>query len=363
MNNLEGLEQQIRAQLSNFKPDGWESSLTEAGFLKAIDLSDDKLVVKIRLPFAGQGYLQLLMQDFGNSLRELSGVSEIEFAITTDVATIKRAMELPGIRNVRNIIAVSSGKGGVGKSTTAVNLALALSHEGARVGLLDADIYGPSIPLMLGTRDQKPVSPDGKMMLPIDSFGIVSNSIGYMVPEEQAAIWRGPMASKALSQLLYDTAWPELDYLVIDMPPGTGDIQLTLAQQVPTTAAVVITTPQDIALADARKGIAMFRKMNIPVLGVVENMSYYICSQCGRHDALFGSGGGESLVQECQSQLLGELPLHRTVREDGDAGTPSVAHQKDPLLTKPYFELARKTAAVLYFTGEVIPNEISIAQL
>lgn len=249
------------------------------------------------------------------------------------------------IPNVKNIIAVASGKGGVGKSTTAVNLALALAAEGARVGILDADIYGPSQPHMLGVGQRRPdiVGEQGKQqMVPIVAYGIQSISMGYLVTEETPMLWRGPMATGALQQLLMQTRWDNLDYLVIDMPPGTGDIQITLAQKVPVTGAVIVTTPQDIALLDAKKGIEMFRKVNVPVLGVIENMAIHICSNCGHEEHIFGAGGGERIARDYQTELLGALPLDLSIRSGTDEGKPSVAVDPESSVSQKYRAIARK---------------------
>lgn len=249
------------------------------------------------------------------------------------------------IPGVKNIIAVASGKGGVGKSTTAVNLALALAADGARVGILDADIYGPSQPHMLGVGQQRPAitgAAGQQKMVPIMAHGIQSISMGYLVTEETPMLWRGPMATGALQQLLMQTAWDNLDYLVIDMPPGTGDIQITLAQKVPVTGAVVVTTPQDIALLDAKKGIEMFRKVNVPVLGVVENMATHICSNCGHEEHVFGEGGGERIARTYQTQLLGSLPLDLSICAQVDAGKPSVAADPESAISQRYRAIARK---------------------
>lgn len=249
------------------------------------------------------------------------------------------------IPGVKNIIAVASGKGGVGKSTTAVNLALALAAEGARVGILDADIYGPSQPQMLGVGQQRPkiIGEQGQQkMVPIEAHGIQSISMGYLVTEETPMLWRGPMATGALQQLLMQTAWDNLDYLVIDMPPGTGDIQITLAQKVPVTGAVIVTTPQDIALLDAKKGIEMFRKVNVPILGVIENMAIHICSNCGHEEHVFGEGGGERIARDYQTELLGALPLDLSIRADVDVGKPSVAADPESAISQKYRAIARK---------------------
>lgn len=258
------------------------------------------------------------------------------------------ATHAQAIAGVKNIIAVASGKGGVGKSTTAVNLALALAAEGARVGILDADIYGPSQPQMLGIGQQRPqiIGAQGQQkMVPISAYGIQSISMGYLVTEETPMLWRGPMATGALQQLLMQTAWDNLDYLIIDMPPGTGDIQITLAQKVPVTGAVIVTTPQDIALLDAKKGIEMFRKVNVPILGVVENMAIHICSNCSHEEHIFGAGGGERIAQDYQTELLGSLPLDLSIRADADRGKPSVAADPESAVSQKYRAIARKLIA------------------
>ena len=242
---------------------------------------------------------------------------------------------------------MASGKGGVGKSTVAVNLALAWAAGGARVGILDADIYGPSQPLMLGLVGQQPSSPDGKRIRPLQAHGLVAMSIGFLVDPGQAVVWRGPMVTQALSQLLTETEWGELDYLVVDMPPGTGDIQLTLAQRVPVSGAIIVTTPQDIALADARKGLAMFEKVSVPVLGIIENMSVHVCSHCGHAEHIFGSGGGARLAAEHHVRLLGELPLDVRIREQADGGRPTVVAEPDSAVAQAYVDAARRAAAEL----------------
>jgi ATP-binding protein involved in chromosome partitioning len=253
---------------------------------------------------------------------------------------------LKPIDNVKNIIAVASGKGGVGKSTVAVNLALALSVEGATVGILDADIYGPSQPRMLGIKS-KPESKDGSSLEPMHSYHLQAMSIGFLIDEETPMIWRGPMVTQALEQLLNDTNWSELDYLVIDLPPGTGDTQLTLAQKVPVAGAVIVTTPQDIALLDARKGFKMFEKVEVPVLGIVENMSTHICSKCGHEEHIFGSGGGGRMAEQYGVELLGQLPLDIRIREDTDGGRPTVIADPECRIAQAYREIARNTAARL----------------
>lgn len=258
---------------------------------------------------------------------------------------------------IKNIIAVASGKGGVGKSTVSVNLALALAKEGAQVGILDADIYGPSQPMMLGALHPPEMQEnrEKKILLPIKRHGIQSMSIGYLIDNDSAMIWRGPMVTTALQQLLNDTQWENLDYLIIDLPPGTGDIQLTLAQKIPVSASVIVTTPQDLALLDARRAYHMFRKVNIPVLGVVENMSMHICSQCNHVESIFGEGGGERLAKECDLELLGQLPLDKKIREQTDKGTPTVVADPDGAIAKMYCEIARQVAARL----SLLPKDYS----
>ena len=274
----------------------------------------------------------------------VEGVGSVQITTSTRVEShaVQRGVQL--LPNVKNIIAVASGKGGVGKSTTAVNLALALAAEGATVGLLDADIYGPSVPMMMGVAG-KPESLDGKQMEPLENHGIQVMSIGLLVEPDQAMIWRGPMATQALDQLLRQTNWRDLDYLIIDMPPGTGDIQLTLSQRVPLTGAVIVTTPQDIALLDARKGIKMFEKVGVPILGIVENMAVHICSQCGHAEHIFGQDGGKNMAAEFNMDYLGALPLDMQIRLQADGGKPSVAADPTGAVAVLYLAIARKLAA------------------
>lgn len=256
----------------------------------------------------------------------------------------------PNLSQVNKLIVVASGKGGVGKSTTAANLALALHRQGARVGLFDADIYGPSQPLMLGVTDQRPEIVDGKQMIPVTAHGIVCNSVGFLVDENQAMVWRGPMVVGAFNQILNDTRWGELDYLVIDMPPGTGDIQLSLAQSVPVSGAVIVTTPQDVALLDAKRGIEMFRKVQVPILGVVENMGIHICSNCGHSEHIFGEGGADRIARSYDVELLGSLPLDASIREQSDAGTPAVAAAPQGSVAQIYLRIAARVVDKLAAT-------------
>ncbi|EGA65754.1 iron-sulfur cluster carrier protein ApbC [Vibrio brasiliensis] len=311
---------------------------------------------KIAIPFAAKG----LVEDLNNWISAAQAKGEVA-SFSYQIQVAPKALEThvaAQVKGVKNVIAVTSAKGGVGKSTTSVNLALALAQSGAKVGLLDADIYGPSVPLMLGQTDAQPEVRDGKWMQPIAAHGIYTHSIGYLVSKDEAAIWRGPMAAKALAQLLNETEWPELDYLVIDMPPGTGDIQLTLAQQVPVTGAVIVTTPQDLALADARKGAAMFNKVEVPVVGLVENMSYHICSNCGEKEHIFGAGGAEKMSGEYGLDLLAQIPLHIEMREDIDRGVPTVAARPDSEHAQLYLALAEAVSSRLYWHGKAKPDSI-----
>ncbi|MBF7073096.1 iron-sulfur cluster carrier protein ApbC [Glaciecola sp. MH2013] len=297
-----------------------------------------KQIVEISLGFVANSSLDELTN---NLVDKMPVLRNCEFKYTYNVPiTAAKATPIP---NVKNVIAVSSGKGGVGKSATSVNLAYALQAEGARVGILDADIYGPSVPIMLGNPEAHPQSEDNRTMYPINVDGVVANSIGYLVDSGSAAIWRGPMATKALKQLIYETKWPLLDYLIVDLPPGTGDIHLTLAQQVPLSAAVIVTTPQTIATADAKKGIAMFEKLNIPVLGIVENMSYFECA-CGEKSYPFSQGGSQVLAKEHNCDVLAELPLSKLIREHADAGKPLIIAQPDQIISRVYQQVAQKVS-------------------
>jgi ATP-binding protein involved in chromosome partitioning len=294
--------------------------------------------IEISLGFTVKSTLDALKSKLQQSLPKLA---ECKINVVFNVPITEA--KLPPIPNVKNVIAVSSGKGGVGKSATSVNLAYALQKEGARVGILDADIYGPSVPIMLGNPKAHPDSQDNRTMYPLMVEGIAANSIGYLIDSESAAIWRGPMATKALKQLIYETKWPLLDYLIVDLPPGTGDIHLTLSQQVPLSAAVIVTTPQTIATADAKKGIAMFEKLNIPVLGIVENMSYFEC-KCGEKSYPFSQGGSLALAEQHGIDVLGELPLSNDIREHADNGKPIVNALSESSVTSIYLSIARKVS-------------------
>ena len=305
--------------------------------------------VEIGLPFAS--VREELSAALAQAVCKVANVATANLTLAQKVTAHSVQPSLKPLDGIKNIVAVASGKGGVGKSTTAANLALALRADGAAVGLLDADIYGPSQPLMMGLSGQRPTSEDGKTMLPPEAHGVKVMSIGFLVDTDQPMAWRGPMVTSALDQLLRQTQWGDLDYLIVDMPPGTGDIQLTLSQRVPVSGAVIVTTPQNIALADARKGLQMFRKVSIPVLGVVENMSLHICSSCGHEEAIFGSGGGSAMSDDYEVPLLGQLPLDATIREQTDGGCPTVVADPGSAAARLYGEAARRMAAALASSG------------
>ncbi|NBI43511.1 iron-sulfur cluster carrier protein ApbC [[Haemophilus] felis] len=348
----------IQQAFQQFQHPSLQQDLIALGAVKKIEKAGQILRVELMLPFAWQLGFEQLKKDLQAQLLHIAACTTLKWQLIHQIATLKRANNHPAVKGVKNIIAVSSGKGGVGKSTVAVNLALALQQLGARVGILDADIYGPSIPHMLGVANQRPTSPDNKHMIPVEAHQLFANSIGFLMDPDSATIWRGPMASSALNQLLQETLWPELDYLVIDMPPGTGDIQLTLSQQIPVTGAIVVTTPQDIALLDAIKGIAMFERVSVPVLGIVENMSMHICSNCGHHEAIFGTGGAQRIAEKYNVKVLGQQPLHIRLREDLDKGIPTVIDAPETDIAQSFLQLAQNVASELYWQGTVIPSEI-----
>jgi ATP-binding protein involved in chromosome partitioning len=320
--------------------------LVTAKSVKAITIDGANVSVKLELGYPAKSYLDELKIAVQQLLETLAGVDSVTVDITVKIISHAVQQALKPQPNIKNIIAVASGKGGVGKSTTAVNLALALAAEGAKVGILDADIYGPSIPTMLGLSGF-PDSVDNKTMTPKMAYGVQTMSIGYLIDADQPMIWRGPMATNTLQQLLRDTNWVDVDYLIIDLPPGTGDIQLTLAQQIPVSGAIIVTTPQDIALIDAQRGLGMFAKVNVPVLGIVENMSMHICSVCGHAEAIFGEGGGVAMSEKNKVDFLGSLPLDITIRKNADSGKPTVVADPDGRVAQIYKEIARKTAAKL----------------
>jgi len=323
-----------------------QASLVAAKSVRAIRLGQDTVSIDIELPYPAKGWHDTLRERVVAAVARDTGVADVQVSITQKVIAHSVQKGIKRLENVKNIIAVASGKGGVGKSTTSVNLALALAAEGASVGLLDADIYGPSQPRMMGLAGQ-PESKDGKSLEPMENHGVQTMSIGFLIDEETPMIWRGPMVTQALEQLLNDTNWRDLDYLIIDMPPGTGDTQLTLSQKVPLSGAIIVTTPQDIALLDARKGLKMFEKVEVPILGIVENMSTHVCSNCGHEEHIFGQGGGAHMADEAGVTLLGSLPLELSIRRQADSGRPTVVSDPDSNAAQAYREIARNATARL----------------
>jgi len=338
--------QQVEDTLKTVEDPNIGKNFVACKAVKDIQVEGDKVSIQIELGYPAMSMREQMATLINDKVSQLEGVKDVDITIGWKIQSHSVQKSLKPLENIKNVIAVASGKGGVGKSTTAVNLALALSAEGATVGILDADIYGPSQPRMLGVSGQ-PESSDGKSLEPMQGHGIQAMSIGFLIDEETPMIWRGPMVTQALEQLLNDTRWRDLDYLVVDLPPGTGDVQLTLAQKIPVSGAVIVTTPQDIALLDARKGLKMFEKVEVPVLGIVENMSVHICSQCGHEEPIFGTGGGERMAQENDVELLGKLPLDMSIREQVDGGEPTVISSPDSRVSEIYKEIARKTAAKL----------------
>ena len=314
--------------------------------VKSVAFEGGHARARIVLGFPAAGYAAELESALGEEVLAMPGVEAASFDVEWRIVAHAVQKNVQLLDGIKNVIAIASGKGGVGKSTVAVNLALALAAEGAEVGILDADIYGPSQPRMLGVSD-RPESPDQRSIDPMTGHGVQSMSIGYLIEEDTPMIWRGPMVTQALEQLLRDTNWRSVDYLVIDLPPGTGDIQLTLSQRVPVSGAVIVTTPQDVALADARKGLRMFERVEVPVLGVIENMSTFACPGCGREEPIFGAGGGERMAEEHGVTLLGQLPLAREIRVDADEGRPTVAKDPEGPIARSFRDTARRVAARL----------------
>jgi ATP-binding protein involved in chromosome partitioning len=338
-------EAQIQDRLKQITDPTTGKDYVSSKEIKKIRVSGaDDIAVEVVLGYPANSQLEAVRGQLQEALGTLPGVGKIEVEVSFKIVSHAVQGGVPLVPGVRNIIAVASAKGGVGKSTVAVNLALALAAEGASVGILDADIYGPSQPMMLGLQGQRPTSPDGKTLDPMVAHGVRAMSIGFLIDMEQPMVWRGPMVTQALEQLLRDTQWKDLDYLVVDMPPGTGDIQLTLAQKVPVTGALIVTTPQDIALLDARKGLKMFEKVNVPILGIVENMSTHVCSNCGHEEHIFGAGGGEKMARDHGVTLLGSLPLDIRIREQADSGNPTVSADPGSRVAQTYREIARKVA-------------------
>jgi ATP-binding protein involved in chromosome partitioning len=341
------LQTAARTAVDGFRLPYIDRTLGELAAVQSLQVEGGKLHVQLRLPVPVGGYAAALEDALGSWLQTQEVALVPVLTLTAAIGSHAVQKPLRPMPGIANIIAVGSAKGGVGKSTVAANLAIALAAQGARTGLLDADMYGPSQPLMMGLVGQRPETVDNKSIMPLEAHGVKVMSLGFLIDPDKAAIWRGPMVTQALTQLLNDTLWGELDYLVVDLPPGTGDLQLTLAQKVPVAGAVVVTTPQEIAVADARKGIRMFETVQVPLLGVVENMSTHHCSQCGHEDAIFGDGGGARLAQECNTVLLAKLPLDTRIRVEADSGAPTAASAADSARGRAYFELARRTAGVL----------------
>ncbi|MBT8089155.1 MAG: iron-sulfur cluster carrier protein ApbC [Gammaproteobacteria bacterium] len=321
--------------------------LGEVARIRDSSLSGDLATATIELGFPCSSAHEAIGQQISDAVRAETGAAKVEIELQTRITRHGVQNNLKPIPSVKNVIAVASGKGGVGKSTVAANIALALSAEGASVGILDADIYGPSQPHMMGIVGQQPATEDGKFMLPLRAHGLQVMSMGALINPDEPMIWRGPMVTSALSQLTHQTKWEDLDYLIVDMPPGTGDIQLTLAQQVPVSGAVIITTPQNIAAIDARKGLAMFRKVSVPVLGVIENMSTHVCSQCGHLDAVFGEGGADKISRDFDVRLLGRLPLDARIRVQTDSGQPTVVAEPGSAIATAFREVAWQIGAAL----------------
>jgi ATP-binding protein involved in chromosome partitioning len=340
-------ETALRAAVESFVEPLLGVTLAEAGALRGLRLAGDTLQVEVVLGFPVRGYATGFQTALETHLAGQGYQVPLRVELSANIPAFIGNRGAPPLPGISNVVAVASGKGGVGKSTVAANLALALAGLGARVGMLDADIYGPSQPRMMGLSGQRPTTLDGKSFMPPSSHGVKVMSIGFLIDEEQPMVWRGPMVTQALTQLLGETNWGTLDYLIVDMPPGTGDIQLTMAQRVPLSGAVVVTTPQEIALLDARKGLMMFRKVEVPVLGVVENMSVHVCPSCGHESHVFGAGGGRAMAERYGVPLLGELPLDLRIREQADAGSPTVIGDPDSAAARAYVDLARKAAAQL----------------
>ena len=348
---MHSAEQRIRQQLGHFIPEDLGVSLESIGAVSNVSVSESQVSAEVVLGYPLEGVKASLEAKIGEHLADALEGRALSLSLRSQVVPHRAQSSLPALDQVANVIAVASGKGGVGKSTTAVNLALALQAEGARVGLLDADVFGPSQPLMLGKPDgTRPEVLDGKVFVPVEAYGLQTMSMGYLTTKQTPVVWRGPKASGALVQMMEQTRWKQLDYLLVDLPPGTGDIQLTLAQKIPVAGAVVITTPQDIALLDAIKGVEMFRKVDIRVLGIVENMAVHICSHCGHQEHVFGQGGGQRLAQDYDTEVLAALPLSLKIREQADSGEPVVAACPDSEEAGLYRQAARRMAARLSLT-------------
>jgi len=338
-------EQQVQDALKEMIDPNTKKDFVSTKSVKNIKIDGDKVSLDIILGYPAKSVIESVRTQVADKIKSIAGVGGVTVKVSSNIIShsVQRGVKL--IPGIKNIIAVASGKGGVGKSTTAVNLALALAAEGAKVGILDADIYGPSQPMMLGIKDDRPEpSADGKKLEPLNAHGLQAMSIGFLIDPDTPMVWRGPMVTQALEQLLNETNWTDLDYLVVDLPPGTGDIQLTLAQRVPVTGAVIVTTPQDVALIDARKGLKMFEKVGIPIIGIVENMSLRICTNCGHEERIFGTGGGERMCKDYNVEFLGALPLDINIRQQTDEGRPPVVADPDGRVAQIYKEIARRVA-------------------
>lgn len=338
------LQQQITEKLDNCLDPTSKQNLNELKAVSDLQLKKGVLSLKIALPYPCKSLWPSIEQNLAHELSAIDGINSVTVEFSTQVVSHDAQKNVNPRHGIKNIIAVASGKGGVGKSTTSVNLALALQQEGANVGILDADIYGPSIPTMLDIK-QKPETKDGKSMQPLSAYGLQVMSIGALIDEDSPMIWRGPIVTQTLTQLLNETNWDDLDYLVIDLPPGTGDVQLTLSQQIPVTGSVIVTTPQQISLIDAKKGLKMFEKVEIPVLGIIENMSTHICSNCGHEEAIFGANGGEQMANQYNVDFLGALPLDKRIREEADAGKPTVTAEPSSPISQKYRDIAHQVSA------------------
>jgi len=336
-------EQRVMDALKGVVDPNTGRDFVSARAIRNLTIADGDVAFDVELGYPAKSQIPALRKALVAAAKAVPGVQNVSANLAVKIIphAVQRGVQL--LPNVKNIVAVASGKGGVGKSTTAVNLALALAAEGARVGVLDADIYGPSIPMMMGISG-KPESADGKTMEPLENYGVQVMSIGFLVAQDEAMIWRGPMATQALEQLLRQTNWQDLDYLIVDMPPGTGDIQLTLSQRVPMTGAVIVTTPQDIALLDAKKGIKMFQKVGVPILGIVENMAVHVCSNCGHVEHVFGADGGKTMAAEYGMDYLGALPLSMQIRVQADSGEPTVVADPQGEVAGIYMAVARQVA-------------------
>jgi ATP-binding protein involved in chromosome partitioning len=336
-------ELQVQTALKEVVDPNTGKDLVSSRCAKNIKIEGSDVSFDVELGYPAKSQIEAIRKMAIDKVKAIPGVGNVSANVYQKIVshTVQKGVKL--VQGVKNIVAVASGKGGVGKSTTAVNLALALAAEGASVGILDADIYGPSQPQMLGITGQ-PESVDGKKLEPMTAYGLQAMSVGFLIDPETPMVWRGPMVTQALTQLLGDTNWQDLDYLVVDLPPGTGDIQLTLAQQVPVTGAIIVTTPQDIALLDARKGLKMFEKVGIPILGIVENMSIHICSKCGHEEHIFGSGGAEKMGKDYEVEVLGHLPLDINIRMQVDGGKPTVVAEPDSRVAEIYRGIARRVA-------------------